>query len=300
MPRIADQWRDVSAHDRPAAHQQVRKGGLVAGNGLDNQLGFRRHDRLHRASCAQNGDSQLYRKRRQWPRSTTMTAMSSIFVPTESRRSALCALAIALFATALHLIFLFGAGDRTWPHSTYFEGDAPLFGEWAAALDQGQRFEEGLPLHSPVVPYLMHWLSPAGAPAAGAPTGRDFLRLKLIWCAISGVTCGLLFLTVAPQAGRRAAMLAALLCASYFGTYIRATSLTGEALYAALVVAVVGLTQGFRTHPSWTVALSLGALHGAATLLRAEHPLLALLLCGAMLWQPAAKPAQPAQNPRIR
>lgn len=200
--------------------------------------------------------------------------------------------AIAAFAIALRLIFLFGAGDRTWPHSTYFEGDAPLFAGWAAALDRGEPFEQGLPLHSPVVPYLMHSLAPAGGTTAGPPPARDFVRLKVVWCVISGLTCGLLFLVTAQSAGRRAALIVSLLCAAYFGAYISATSLTGEALYAALIVAAIGLTQRFRLRPSWTAAIALGAIHGVATLLRAEHPLLALLLCVAMLWRTSTQSTQ--------
>lgn len=199
--------------------------------------------------------------------------------------------AIAIFAAAIRLVFLFGAGDRFWPHSTYFEGDAPLFAEWAAALDRGETFEQGLPLHAPVVPCLMHWLAPPAGPAAT----RDFVRLKAVWCVVSGITCGLLLLVVATSAGRRAGLVAALLCAAYFGAYVSATSLTGETLYAGLIVAAVGLTQAFRRATSWPAAIALGGIHGVATLLRAEHPLLALLMLAAMLWRPATKPG-PAQT----
>jgi hypothetical protein len=216
-----------------------------------------------------------------------------------SKSSLAWAAAIAAVAIALRLIFLFGAGDRTWPHSTYFEGDAPLFAEWAAALDRGESFEQGLPLHSPVVPYLMHWLAPVGGPTAGPPPARDFVRLKVVWCVVSGLTCGLFYLATARSAGRRAALIASLLCAAYFGAYLSATSLTGETLYAALIVAAIGLTQRFRHSPSWTVAIALGVIHGAATLLRAEHPLLALLLCFTMLRRPVVEDIVRQIQPRV-
>src|SRR5262245_9733826 len=114
-----------------------------------------------------------------------MPPMNDSKSPTSWKSALAWVAAIAAFAIALRLTFLLGAGDSAWPHSTYFEGDAPLFAQWADALDRGRPFEAGLPLHSPVVPHLMHWLAPAAtqappatsnaaSPAAAPQPQRDF------------------------------------------------------------------------------------------------------------------------------
>ncbi len=175
------------------------------------------------------------------------------------------------------------AGDRSWPHSTYFEGDAPLFADWAAALDRDAPFEAGLPLHSPATAYLLHWFGPQAADDAGRPILRDFTSMKIAWCAASAATSGLLFLAARPL-GRRTAILASMLHAASFGTSVLATSLNNECLYGLVLVSVVGGTARWMKHPGAAAALALGALHGAATLLRAEHPLLLFLLACVMVY----------------
>lgn len=192
-------------------------------------------------------------------------------------------LGLAAFALLLRLVFLLHAGDRAWPHSTYFEGDAPLFADWAAALDRGTPFEAGLPLHSPATAYLLHWFGPPVTDDAGRPILRDFTGMKIAWCAVSAATSGLLFLAARPL-GRRTAILASVLHAASFGTSVLATSLNNECLYGLVLVAVVGATARWMKRPGVGGALALGVLHGAATLLRAEHPLLVLLLAGGMVF----------------
>src|SRR5688572_15074483 len=84
-----------------------------------------------------------------------------------SRFSSDGAAALGVFAIALlvRLLFLSGSADRGWPHSVYYEGDAPEWVRWANALDRGERYEFDLPLRSPAVAYLMHWLWPGQAHA---------------------------------------------------------------------------------------------------------------------------------------
>ena len=187
-----------------------------------------------------------------------------------SRRDAGIALTIFALALALRLIFLFGAGDRTWPHSLYYEGDAPLFAEWAAALDRGEAFELGLPLHAPAVAYLIHWISPP----ADLPGGRDFVRVKVVWCAISAATWAVFYLVLRAVADRPIALTAALLGTASFGSTIAATSLNSEALYAFLLVLCVGGAMRIAAGGSYWWAPAWGVVNGAAALTRPEHPLL--------------------------
>lgn len=197
------------------------------------------------------------------------------------RLDALLGVAVFALALALRLIFLLAAGDKSWPHSTYFEGDAPLFAEWAAALDRGDSYSAGLPLHSPATAYLLHWFGPASNDAAGRAIPRDFTAVKFGWCIVSAMTTSLLFWVARPL-GRRVALVASLLHATSFGTYVLATSLNNECLYGLAIVAVVGLTAHWMRRPTLWLALAIGVVHGVATLLRAEHPLLAAIMGGAM------------------
>lgn len=187
------------------------------------------------------------------------------------------------FSLALRLIFLLHAGDAGWPHSTYFEGDAPLFAHWAAALDRGETFEQGLPLHSPAVAHFMKWLLPSGNSQGLPSPARSFQFLKLGWCAFSALTSGLLFWTVARRSGVRTGLVAGGLLGASFGSQLAATSLNGECLYALGIVVIVWMTQLWVERPSLLCSLGLGVLHGACILLRAEHPLLLALLAISML-----------------
>ncbi|MBI5863652.1 MAG: hypothetical protein HZB38_03915 [Planctomycetes bacterium] len=213
----------------------------------------------------------------------------------------LFAAAIFLVALALRLIFLLYSRDRFWPHSTYFEGDAPLFAHWAAALDRGERFEEGLPLHSPAVAYLMHWFAAPGGPRDWPLPARDFLALKCAWCGLSAATSAVFFVLAARTVGLRAAWAAVMLLMFSFGSYVTAASLNSETPYAFVVVALVALTTWFADLKRRgaiaslvCLAVALGVLHGLGCLLRAEHPLLVVLLACGMIASPARGLPQPA------
>lgn len=182
------------------------------------------------------------------------------------------AVAFAIFLVALvtRLLFLSTAVDRDWPHSMYYEGDAPTWVEWASALSEGREFEHGLPIRSPGVAYVLHWMG------SGRP--YDFAATKALWCVLSAATCGIAYLCFVRGAGRRAALLAAAMCAFSFGSYVTATSLNNEAIYTFVLVVVIWLTMRLLARPGWTPVIAAGAANGAATLLRAEHSLLLLML----------------------
>lgn len=184
------------------------------------------------------------------------------------------AIAGGVFALALfvRLIFLFSTSDRTWPHSIWYEGDATLWVEYATALDRGEPFWFGLPFHPPGVAYPLHWL------VDDVGQANNFCGVKVLWCIMSAATCALLYLCCVPSMGRRVALIASGLCAFSFGQYVLATSLNSEAPYTTLLCLMVLLTQTALRSASWRMII-VGVLHGLATLLRPEHPLLVLFWC---------------------
>lgn len=186
-------------------------------------------------------------------------------------RDALIAVAIGVLTLALRLCFLFHSPDRAWPHSLLYEGDAPVWARWAAALEAGQRFEFDLPFRTPGVAWILHALGASEAP---------FTAAKLLWCAISAATPAALYLVLASQFTRRAGLIAASLCTLSHGSFVLATSLNNETPYGLLVVMLAGATLFWVERPTWKLALALGGLHAAAMLLRAEHTLLVALLLG--------------------
>jgi len=185
------------------------------------------------------------------------------------RSDGVAALVVGLFALALRLTFLFASPDRAWPHSLRYEGDAPVWARWADALSRGQPFEFDLPLRTPGVAFLLHALGFDAAPFTGA---------KVLWCVLSAATCSSIWLLAARCVSRRAAWIAAGWLALSNASLQLATSLNNEAPYALLVVALVGGALWARGSGSIVSALLVGAAHGLALLLRAEHALLFALL----------------------
>lgn len=207
------------------------------------------------------------------------------------------AAALGLVALASRFLFLFSSVDRKWPHSVLFEGDAPLWVDWLKSMHAGGSFELGLPIHSPAVPHMLAALGASGIPA-------DWTIYKAIWCVISAVTCSLLYLVTIRTLGetrfaRPAALIASLWFAASFHASVLATSLNGETLYTFLVVLIVGvgtLNPG-RRGAGPLLAIVLGGLHGLATLVRAEHTLLMLMLVG---WSVISPIRDSAPKPPLR
>src|SRR5687767_6945424 len=114
------------------------------------------------------------------------------------RRALQWAAIVSAVALLVRLLFLLSSPDRNWPHSVYYEGDAPQYWvKWATALEQDKPFEFGLPLRSPAVAYSMHWI-PGGS--------HNFLMMKTLWCVISALTCGLAYLCFACMFSHRIAL----------------------------------------------------------------------------------------------
>ena len=102
-----------------------------------------------------------------------------------NRRDTLAALALVAASFALRALFLFGAEDAAWPHSTLYEGDAIVWLDWARALRAGQPFEFDLPVRAPGLAFLLSWL--------GGELVAPFTGLKLLFCGLSAATVGLFF-----------------------------------------------------------------------------------------------------------
>lgn len=184
---------------------------------------------------------------------------------------------ITLLAFVLRLLFLFGSADRAWPHSALYEGDAPTWARWADALGRGVPFEFDLPVRTPGVAYLLHWLSIQGP-------GPSFVAWKIAWSAVGALGCGLFYLACRESISRCGATIAASLWACSYGGLVLATSLNNETPYGTIVVTIVWLTLLASRRPAWWLTGLLGVLHGAALLLRAEHALLLVMLEGWAWW----------------
>lgn len=176
---------------------------------------------------------------------------------------------LAALALATRLLFLAGSGDRAWPHSIFFQGDAVLWVNQAAALATGEPFEDGLPLRSPATAYALAAMGVDGE-------SRDFTAVKIIWCAISALGCGLAFLAFRLEFERPTALAAAGLLAFSYGDYLISTSLNVEGLYRPLLPLIIAATLLFARRGNIPLAVLLGVLHGLGCLMRPEHLIFAV------------------------
>ena len=179
---------------------------------------------------------------------------------------------VLLFALALaaRLLFLLATPDVDWAGSALYKGDAVLWLEWAAALEQGRAFELGLPLRPPGMAYLVA--------ALGSPAGVAWL--KLLWCALGAATAALFAAAARQSFGARVAWTVGLVGALSTGLLGLSTSLNNETPYLVL------LGASFLFHPALLAARRAwlfapwAALHALACLIRVEHLALFLLLAG--------------------
>lgn len=193
------------------------------------------------------------------------------------RRDLWIAFAFGIGALALRLGFLFATGDRAWPHSVWYEGDAPVWLQWARALQAGQPFEFDLPLRAPGVAFALAWFGDGLEP--------PFTLLKCAWCAMSALVVAVGYVVLRGELSRRASCVASALLATSFASYVLATSLNNETPYLlALTLAMaLGLWQSERQ--SFARAALRGLLHGVGVLLRPEHVFLALALLALDAWR---------------
>jgi len=190
--------------------------------------------------------------------------------PARDRRSVrLLALAIFAAALAARVLFWLGTPDRVWGWTAYFKGDAPLWLEWARALELGTSFELGLPIHPPGAAYLVALLW------NGQASGIGFVRFA--WVLVGALVPLLVFLAVERSFGLRVAALAGCWTALSNGLLVLSTSINNETPYLALPVGSLWFVEDLRERPKAGRLAAWAALNGLACLFRVEHALFWIL-----------------------
>lgn len=184
--------------------------------------------------------------------------------PARDRRSIrLFGLAIFTAALATRLLFWLGTPDRTWGWTAYFKGDAPLWLDWARALEIGSPFELGLPIHPPGAAYLVSLLW------SGQPSGIPFLRFA--WVVIGALVPLLVFFAAERPFGLRVAAVAGCWTAISTGLVVLSTSINNETPYLALAIGAIWFVEDLRARPTPGRLAAWAALNGLACLFRVEH-----------------------------
>ena len=190
--------------------------------------------------------------------------------PSRDRRS-IRLVGLAIFATALatRLLFWQATPDRAWGWTAYFKGDAPLWLEWARAIELGTAFELGLPIHPPGAAYLVALIW------NGHASGIPFLRFA--WAVIGALVPLVVFLAAERSFGLRVAVFAGCWTALSSGLLVLSTSINNETPYLVLAVASVALTGSLRDRPRRGRLALWSAMNGLACLFRVEHALFWIL-----------------------
>lgn len=207
--------------------------------------------------------------------------------------------AALLFALALGLRLLFVTAtdpDRLWPYSVGYKGDAVLWMRYAWSLQDvwgssadiplQNRFELGLPLRPPGTGYLLGWIwdrTPDSVPA-----------VRALWALLGALLAPLLYLGARRQIGEGPALFAGAVAATSTALILLSASLNAETPYLLLATATVVATPALAARPRWEWLSGLGALHGLASLVRAEHALFAVLATGWMVLRWRRQAAMPA------
>jgi hypothetical protein len=180
-------------------------------------------------------------------------------------------LALAIFAGALaaRLFFWLATPDRAWGWTAYFKGDAPLWLDWARAIELGSRFELGLPIHPPGAAYLVALLW------NGQASGIPFLRFA--WAAIGALVPLAVFLAAERSFGLRVATFAGCWTATSSGLLVLSTSINNETPYLVLAIASVALMGALSDRPRTGRLALWSAANGVACLFRVEHVLFWIL-----------------------
>lgn len=181
-------------------------------------------------------------------------------------------LGLAVFAAALvsRLLFWLATPDRAWGWTAWFKGDAPLWMQWARAIELGDPFELGLPIHPPGAAYLASLLWNGGA------SGIPFLRFA--WVVLGALVPLLVFRAAERSFGLRVATVAGCWSAISSGLLVLSTSVNNETPYLVLAVGALGVTESLHERPRPGRLVLWSACNGLACLFRVEHALFFLLL----------------------
>jgi hypothetical protein len=189
-------------------------------------------------------------------------------------RKAVRLLAVAIFAASLasRLFFWLATPDRAWGWTAWFKGDAPLWLEWARAIDLGTKFELGLPIHPPGTAYLAALLG------NGATSGTGFLRFA--WIFLGALVPLLVFLAAERSFGLRVAAVAGCWTALANGALVLSTSIDSETPYLVLAIGALWFTEDLRGRPKAGRVAAWSAANGLACLFRVEHVFFFLVALG--------------------
>lgn len=180
-------------------------------------------------------------------------------------------LALAIFAAALvsRLLFWLATADRDAAWTAYFQGDAPLWLDYARAIELGRPFELGLPIHPPGAAWLVALLW------NGVPAGIPFLRFA--WVLLGALVPLLVFLAAARSFPLRVAAVAGVWSAVSTGLLVLSTSVNNEAPYLVLVAGSLWFFEDLRDRPRVGRLVLWSILNAVACLFRVEHLLFYVL-----------------------
>ena len=190
--------------------------------------------------------------------------------PNVGRRQAwLFGAGLFVVALAVRVLFWQATPDRAWPYSAWYKGDAPVWMDYAQALQSGRAFELGLPIHPPGAGYLVAALWDGRA--------HGFGGLRFAWALMGALVVVLVYTAVLRSFGPVVATITGWLCAASSGLLILGSSINNEVPYLLLVAGALALWEDVRAG-GVPGLVAFAALNGIACLFRVEH-----LLCFALL-----------------
>ena len=192
--------------------------------------------------------------------------------------------AIFGLALVLRLLFWQATVDAGWPGSAQYKGDAWVWVDYAAALQQGVPFQLDVPLRPPGAAYLLDALWAGGS---------EGLRSATVCWLLLGAWAVALFYAAARRAfGLTVGVITGLLCAGSSGLMVLSTSLNNETPYLLLLGLIFWLFDRVAGAERLSPVAAWGALNALACLFRVEHALffgLAVLWLAAGWWSSGAR-----------
>lgn len=181
-------------------------------------------------------------------------------------------LALATFAASLvaRILFWQATPDRAGGWTAYFKGDAPLWLEWARAIELGSTFELGLPIHPPGTAYLVALLW------NGQASGIGFVRFA--WVFLGALVPLVVFLAAERSFGLRVASFAGCWTAFSTGLLVLSTSINNETPYLILAIGSLYWIDDLRERPRTGRLALWSAANAVACLFRVEHVLFWMLV----------------------
>jgi hypothetical protein len=212
-------------------------------------------------------------------------------------------LLVVAAAWLARILFLLRQADAHAPTSLLYWGDTQVYVQSALAMIHGIPYDSGIPFHPPgfsaLVAFLMHL---TGVPAS--PAAWDAFALRALLALLGSLSVGVLFVLTRRIFGAGIALATAPLAIFSFGHYVQSTAVNAESTFLLLVLVVaLGMTEMAAPRPArpspravhpLLLAAIVGALSGAAALMRPEFLLTGLLSLAALagigrgrVWRPA-------------